>query len=146
MNGDITVPELDELIDGIVRKIDLITDYGPSPAIDMLLRDIEPILRRISEYTARCNVSGYTEAAFRAGSSFGGLRDIVDFIVAGIELGIITEHDKPCVKCTSKDITYEFLDNIIELLRSIKFFISIASEYLRDNCCPVSEEEILRHV
>ena len=90
MNGDITVPELDELIDGIMRKIDLITEYGPSPAIDMLLRDIEPILRRISEYTARCNVYGYTESVFRAGSSFGGLRDIVDFIVAGIELGIIT--------------------------------------------------------
>jgi hypothetical protein len=146
MNSDITVPELDELIDGITRKMDLIMEYGPSPAIEMFLRDMEPILRRISEYTARCNVYGYADSVFRAGSSFGGLRDIVDFILAGIELGIITEYDRPCVKCTSKEITYEFLDNIIELLRSIKFLVSLSSEYLRENCCPVSEEEILKHV
>jgi hypothetical protein len=146
MNSDITVPELDELIENINKKIDLIREYGPSPAIDISLEEIEPILSRISEYTARCNVPGYTELVFHAGRSFGGLRDIVDFIVAGIELGIITELDRPCIKCTSKEVTYEFLDHIIDLLRSVKFFVSIASEYLRENCCPVSEEEILKHV
>jgi len=146
MNDDITVPELDELIDGITRKIDKIREYGPHEAIDMILELVEPALRKASEYIARCNISGYTDMIFEAGRTFGDLREISEMIRVGIETGFFNEYRRPCKKCSTEEITDRYAFMLTELAMAIKFFVTLASEYLRENCCPVTEEEALKHI
>ena len=146
MNDDITVPELDELIDGITRKIDKIREYGPHEAIDMILELVEPALRKASEYIARCNISGYTDMIFEIGRTFGDLREISEMIRVGIEIGVFNEYRRPCRKCSTEEITDRFALMLTELAMAIKIFVKLASEYLRENCCPVPEEEALKHI
>jgi len=146
MGDEHTVPELDEFIDGIAAKIDKIREYGPPEVTDTILELIEYSLRKTSEYIARCNISGYTDMIFEIGGLFGNLREVSEMIKVGIKMGLFSEDIRPCKKCSTKEITKEYELMLTELAMATKFFVTLASEFLREICCPVSEEELLKYV
>jgi hypothetical protein len=146
MNSDLGIPELDELIDRLERKIDLIKDYGPSEDVEIVMDDAKFALRRISEYVARCNIFGYVEMVFNAGTSFWHLGEAAEAIRMGIETGLLNEKYRPCEKCYSREIAMEYADLLTDLALAIKTIVTISSDYLRDNCCPIEEEELLKYV
>jgi NTP pyrophosphatase (non-canonical NTP hydrolase) len=146
MNGDITVPELDELIDGVKIRIDAIKEYGPPEGTETTLEDAEYALRKIAEYIARCNIHGYTDMVFHAGKLFGDIGETAKVIKKGAITGFFNEKLRPCKKCSSKEITEEYADLLAEIALAITTIVVVSSEFLKDNCCPISEEELLKHI
>jgi phosphosulfolactate synthase (CoM biosynthesis protein A) len=146
MDTDLCIPELDELIDGVKRKIDIIKEYGPPESTEILMEIAEHALRRISEYIARCNIFGYTDMVFNTGIISGDLGEIAETIRIGAETGFFNERYRPCKKCSSKETTEEYADLLTDLALTIKTIITISSDYLKDNCCPIEEEELLKYV
>jgi len=142
MDSDIVIPELEDLIDGVKRKIDIIKEYGPPESIEIIMDAAEHALRKISEYIARCNIFGYTDMVFSTGLICGDIGEIATTIRIGVE----TEKYRPCKKCSSKEITEKYADLLTDLAVTIKTIVTVSSDLLKDNCCPRSEDELLKYV
>jgi hypothetical protein len=143
---NIGIPELDELIDDVERKIDLVKEYGPPEITEMTLDTTKHALRRISEYVARCNIFGYVDMVFYTGTAFSDIGTNAELIRIGLETGLLDEMHRPCKKCSTKEISENYADLLTEIAVSIKTVVTISSEFLKDNCCPIEEEEILKHI
>jgi hypothetical protein len=149
MNSDITVPELDELIEDITKTIKQLRKYLPELDTRDAIEYADIYTRGLYEYVTECNLFGYSTALFDLGKVHSKLLKAIDELNKTVKYAkenpdyLKNPQNRPCLDCSSVETVEKYKKLIEELADSITLLVRRIYENLEYNCC--SEKEISKY-